>query len=384
MSLQRVAQLAGVSTSTVSRVVHEHPSVASETASAVRAAMQRLSFTPAVRRPRNGHAHPNYNGNAREIRRPATALGFLILGTSGANAAPAFEALLRGVSAACNDNGLSLKIGFVSSASHAPQWLLGREVGGLLLHGDQPADMADERLRSLPAVWLMANRRRPTWGDQVMPNNAVIGDLAAKYLIRRGHRRLAHLGVGGGAWSLRLRSFAFQHAAEDAGATARIFDGPSGQSPWIPPGVAPAGDYWNTDGLAAAADAMVADLLAGGSLLATGLFVAEDRLLPLVDHALRARGIRSGPGGDVEIISCNNERPHHAGLQSPAAVIDIHPEAIGRRGVEQLCWRMRNRDLRERVRTMVDPTLVEPAEPSPGRANGEARAAMFEETTNHV
>src|SRR4051812_26765258 len=104
MSLQRVAQLAGVSTSTVSRVVHEHPSVASETASAVRAAMQRLSFTPAVRRPRNGHASLNHNGNGHDLRQ-TTALGFLILGTSGANAAPAFEKLLRGVSAACNDNG---------------------------------------------------------------------------------------------------------------------------------------------------------------------------------------------------------------------------------------------------------------------------------------
>src|SRR4051812_26254164 len=131
MSLQRVAQLAGVSTSTVSRVVHEHPSVASETASVVRAAMQRLAFTPAVRRPRKAYSNGHSNGHSLDAHR-ATALGFLILGTSGANAAPAFEKLLRGVSAACNENGLALKIGFVSTAAHAPQWLLGREVGGLL------------------------------------------------------------------------------------------------------------------------------------------------------------------------------------------------------------------------------------------------------------
>ena len=363
MSLQRVAQLAGVSTSTVSRVVHDHPSVAADTASAVRAIMERLSFTPATRVRRTHRANGFHRDGLGDTAR-ATSLGFVILGASGANAAPAFEKLLRGVSAACNENGLSLTIGFVTDAARAPQWLLERKVDGLLLHGDQPASLVQERLRALPAVWLMANRRRPLWGDQVMPNNAVIGDLAAKYLIRRGHRRLAHLGVGGGAWSLRLRAFAFQHAAEDAGAEARVLDAPATAAE-------PNADYWCADGLAAAADAMVGELMSGGSPAATGLFVAEDRLLPLVDQALRARGVNSGSGGDVEIVSCNNEQPHHAGLQSRPAVIDIRPEAIGRRGVEQLVWRMRNRDVGERVRTMVDPVLIEPGSSQPFQRQSE-------------
>jgi LacI family transcriptional regulator len=348
MSLQRVAQLAGVSTSTVSRVVHDHPSVASGTATVVRDAIRRLEFSPAIRGRRVRREQP--------ARRQLASLGFVILGTSGANAAPAFEKLLRGVSASCNDSRLNLTIGFVTDAADVPQWLAARTVDGLLLHGELPTGALQERLRALPAVWLMANRRRPTWGDQVMPNNAVIGDLAARYLIRRGHRRLAHLGVGGGSWSLRLRAFAFAHAAEDAGASVRVLDAP-------PEATATSGhDYWCADGLAAAADQMVAGLTPGGDgrLAATGLFVAEDRLLPLVDRALAARGVRSGPGGDVEIVSCNNEQPHHAGLQSRPAVIDIRAEAIGRRGVEQLVWRARNPEVGERVRTMVEPVLIEP------------------------
>jgi LacI family transcriptional regulator len=360
MSLQRVAQLAGVSTSTVSRVVNEHPSVAGDTVTAVRDAMQRLNFTPNSRVRRHA-LRGDVVGHAK-----ATSVGFVVLGTTGANAAPAFEKLLRGVSSACYDNGVSLRIGFVSSLAHAPQWLMARQVDGLLLHGEAPAGLFPERTAPAPAVWLMGNRRRPRWGDQVMPNNAAIGDMAAKYLIRRGHRRLAHLGVGGGAWSLQLRAFAFEHAAEDAGAEARVFDAPVTTT---------STDYWCADGLAAAAEDLVSELMSGGAPVATGLFLAEDRLLPLVDRGLRARGVSSGPGGDVEIVSCNNERPHHAGLQSEPAVIDIHPEAIGRRGVEQLIWRLRNRDLSERVRTMVDPTLIEPAG-GPAVA-AESRAASF-------
>jgi DNA-binding LacI/PurR family transcriptional regulator len=322
--------------------------------------MQRLNFTPTSRVRRSF-------SRTDTVRAKAASVGFVMLGASGANAAPAFEKLLRGVSSACSDNGLSLRIGFVTDLAHAPQWLLARQVDGLLLHGEQP--LMHERLAggAAPAVWLMANRRRPTWGDQVLPNNAAIGDMAAKYLIRRGHRRLAHLGVGGGAWSLELRAFAFQHAAEDAGAEAHVFDARVTTT---------SSDYWCADGLAAAAEELVNELMSGGSPRATGLFLAEDRLLPLVDRALRSRGVSiGGPNGDVEIISCNNERPHHAGLQSEPAVIDIHPEAIGRRGVEQLIWRMRNRDVSERVRTMVDPTLIEPS--GGPEASAEARAVSF-------
>src|SRR5688500_10883535 len=172
MSLQRVAQLAGVSTSTVSRVVRDHPSVSSGTATAVRDAIRRLSFTPVTRMPRASR------DGAGE--RAVTSLGLVVLGTSGANAAPAFEKLLRGVSSACNDRGLSLTIGFITDAADVPNWILGRTVDGLLLHGEQPVSVLQDRLRSLPSVWLMANRRRPRWGDQGRPHNAGTGHAAAK------------------------------------------------------------------------------------------------------------------------------------------------------------------------------------------------------------
>jgi DNA-binding LacI/PurR family transcriptional regulator len=93
----------------------------------------------------------------------------------------------------------------------------------------------------------------------------------------------------------------------------------------------------------------------------TGLFIAEDRLLPAMDLALRARAARfGGDGRKFEIISCNNEQPHFVGLQDAPATIDIRPESIGRLGVEQLLWRMRNLGVPERVRVMVEPVLIEP------------------------
>ena len=339
MSMQRVAQLAGVSTSTVSRVFHDDPCVAADTAAAVRQVVQQLGFSPSPRRRRNGA-----NGKHHST---GNAIAFLVLGTSGANATPGFEKLLRGVSDAANANDLSLILSFVSDPAHIPTRLLERELAGVLCHGDQPGAAGLARLRSLPSVWLMANRHRPRWGDQVMPNNAVIGDMAGRYLVRQGHRKLAYLGIGPDGWSMRLRSFAFGKAAEDAGAEAHVFEAPAGH----------ANDYWGADGLTSAAQTLVEQVLATAPM-PTGLFIAEDRSLPAIDRALRARGIR--PGTDVEIVACNNEQPHYATLSAQPARIDIRSEAIGRRGVEQLVWRMRNADVAERVRVMVDPTLLEP------------------------
>jgi LacI family transcriptional regulator len=187
-----------------------------------------------------------------------------------------------------------------------------------------------------------------------MPDNTVIGELAAKYLVRRGHRRLAYLGVGKGVWSLGVRSLSFARTASDAGAAVQLLEAADERA---------GADLWAGDGIAGAAQVLVHQLLQTAPR-PTGLFVAEDRLLAAVVAALAGHGLVAGPGADVEIISCNNERPHLIGLAAPPATIDIRAEAIGRRGVEQLLWRMRNPGLQERIRTMVEPLIVEPGRPA--------------------
>ena len=350
MSMKRIAQLAGVSTSTVSRVFHEVPGVRADTAATVREVMGKLGFISAVRkRPhrRNG------SGNCYDVS--AGTIAFLVVGTTGSSATPAFENLLRGVSDAVNLNGLNLILSFISDPAQIPHRLLDeRKVVGVLCHGDQPGGRELAHLRKLPTVWLMANRDRPQWGDQVMPNNAVIGATAGGYLIRRGHRCLAYVGLQCEGWCMGLRSFTFVKAAEDAETMAHILEAPAGDH---------GSDYWRGGGLTSAAEAIVRQIV-GTTPMPTGLFIAEDRLLPEIDRALRARGIR--PGTEIEVISCNNEQPHYVGLAAQPARIDIRAEVIGRLGVEQLLWRVTNGlDVAERIRVMVDPVLIEPHDRAP-------------------
>src|SRR5439155_12580425 len=81
---------------------------------------------------------------------------------------------------------------------------------------------ARERLSRIPTVWLMGNRTRPGWGDQVLPEGFGIGELAAKYLLQRGHRHLAFFNLDRNHWSLRMYGYYFTAAATAADANVTV------------------------------------------------------------------------------------------------------------------------------------------------------------------
>jgi LacI family transcriptional regulator len=340
MSLTEVAAVAGVSASTVSRVLNEQHGVAPDTVEAVRVAMRKISFTPHTRRHR---AKKGSNGQSEQAR----TVGFLVFGTSGEHTAPAFTHLLRGVSIGARESNFDLFVSFVSNPDELPRRICEQRVGGILLHGEQPSKAVEAQLHGLPTVWLMANRFPPRWGDQVMPDNSSIGRIAAEYLHQKGCKSAAYLSASAPAWGLQVRELAFCQYLEDAGVRVEVLraalDSPQ--------------DFWEFDGAAARS---LAEQFARFNPRPQGLFVAEDRHAPTVYSALAEAGITLGTGGDVHLISCNNEMPYLNRLRPAPATLDIRAESIGRRGVEQLIWRLDHADVKERIRKMVEPLLIEP------------------------
>jgi LacI family transcriptional regulator len=351
MSVRRIAELAGVSTATVSRVMNAQQNVSATTIQSVRRAMSQLNLQPAAL-----GAFRRATAGKNGARRGAS-IAFLVLGTSGAQPAPAFEQLLRGIADASHHHGLKLTFSFVSDPTDVPVHLAHKHFDGVLLHGEKPAGPLEQRVRHIPCVWVMANRHRPTYGDQVMPNNTGIGVQAAGHLLARGHRRLAWLSCGDGSWFMGVRRLAFAALADEAGASAVFIEEPEERCH----------DIWQYDGLAGAAEKLVSRLLQLAPM-PTGLFVAEDRLLPAIDAALVRHGVDPRELSAVDVVSCNNERPHLIGLRVAPSTIDIRVESIGRRAVEQLLWRMRHPTFAESIRMMIEPVLV-----APQTLNGVAR-----------
>ena len=338
MSIVHVAKLAGVSSSTVSRVINNHPRVSTETVRAVREAMEKLQYTPSDRRP---GPKPGARAAAR-----TTTVALLVLGTSRDRSTPAFEELMRGVSGGVAKWNVKLVYHHVADPAQLPPQVLSTQFDGLLLHGALPPAATREILRQHPTVWLMGNRRRPDWGDQVMPDTYEIGDKAARYLIGRGHRHLAFFNLDQAHWPFRVASQSYGAAAIEAGGTATLLERPRQNDT----------AYWPQFAITAAEELIGQYLKL--ETKPTGIFVADDMQVAIVQPALQRAGVEIGPG-KVEVISCNNERPYLFGLNPKPAEIDIRVESIGYRGVERLLWRLNNRTVPERIVTAVEPVVID-------------------------
>jgi DNA-binding LacI/PurR family transcriptional regulator len=103
-------------------------------------------------------------------------------------------------------------------------------------------------------------------------------------------------------------------------------------------------------------DAVVDQLISAEGGMPTGLFIPRDVITIGVYRSLRARGLK--PGRDIDIISCDNT-PALDALEVRPATIDIRPEEIGRRAVEQLLWRIGNRDAPMNVTALVEPQIIQ-------------------------
>jgi LacI family transcriptional regulator len=339
MSIAEVAKLAGVSTSTVSRVINRDPRVARQTVGVVREAMERLQYAPSDRRP-----GPKPGARAAAARSASVAL--LVLGSSRDRATPAFDDLIRGVASGATAWELTLTYHHVFDLDRLPAQVLNAQVDGLLLHGALPPPATRERLQKFPCVWLMGNRSRPDWGDQVMPDAYEIGDKAARYLMGRGHRRLAFLNLDRNHWPFRVSGRSFLAAAQDAGADCEL----------ITDARAPDEDYW-PDFAIGAAEQLVQRFLHLDPR-PTGLYVADDMQVAVLQPALQRAGVAIGPG-QTEIISCNNEQTYLVGLFPKPAEIDVRVETVGYRGIERLLWRINHAGQSDRTVSAVEPAVID-------------------------
>lgn len=342
MSIVEVARIAGLSHSTVSRVINGRPGVAPETVEAVQRAMQAVGYTPSARRP--GPKPVDRNGVT------TGSVGLLMIGTEAMFArAPVTAAVFHAVEQALAEKGFNLIVGQVDDAGRLPPTVARGQIDGLLLHGYAPPASIRRRLERHPSVWLLSPRSaRGYWGDRVCPDNELIGRLAAEHLVAtRGHRSLGYLFFSPTHAGFRQRAEAFVDTAEELGATARL----------VPDDVQNRGPTRREEHDERETERIL-DMLIEDGPLPDAIFVPRDRLTPKVYRGLRRRGIE--PGRDIEVMSCDNE-PILEALDPRPATIDVQPRLIGRQAVEQLALRMAARDRAVRATVTVEPRLV-PAE----------------------
>jgi LacI family transcriptional regulator len=182
--MKEVAAVAGVSLSTVSRVVNGHPPVAPELAVKVERAVEML-----------GYRHNHAAGTLRRANGLSHSLGLIFDDVGN----PFFAAIHRGVEEVARTRGVVTFAGSSDSDAERERELtegvLARRVDGLIIV--PTAHDYTHLVREMEAgigVVFIDRPARTVDADCVLSENRAGARTAVEHLVARGHRRIAYVG----------------------------------------------------------------------------------------------------------------------------------------------------------------------------------------------
>jgi DNA-binding LacI/PurR family transcriptional regulator len=289
-------------------------------------------------------------------RRRRGNLGIVLIGMDESLAhLPVITEALHGVELATAAEGINLMLANVPQADRVPAFLAKRQVDGIVvkspLLGDFKACASAELVAAIsqvPHVWLIG-RPDGASGDVCAIDNDAGARLAAEFLHGKGHRRIGYLHPRPGQTRSESLKMSFTMHAQRLGMSVQPFENAL-QHPvrWPLPAITqptdilPLLDRWS---------ALPAESRP------TAMLVPADSIAVQLYAALRQRGLQAGK--DLSVLSFNHEKPLVLGLMPALTTIDIRAEAIGRRAVERLLWRIDHPEDVVATKVVVEPLLVE-------------------------
>jgi len=204
-TIRDVAERAGVSTATVSRVLAGIGNPRPDTAASVMAAVEALDYRP--------------SGVARSLRMKRTrTLGLIVTDIQN----PFFPELVQAADQAARDLGYSIILGSAAYDEHrAVEYLdlmVDRRVDGLIIASSQVSEESWRWLANSPVPVVVVNAEPAGMPITVVTSDNETGArLAAEHLLALGHRKLAYV-RGMEAFSADVPRFrGFQKACRAAG-----------------------------------------------------------------------------------------------------------------------------------------------------------------------
>jgi DNA-binding LacI/PurR family transcriptional regulator len=189
----------------------------------------------------------------------------------------------------------------------------------------------------------------PAWADWITPDYFKIGELAAKNLIDRGHRRLGYFNLTpGNPGTTEEVSWGFEKACRNVSIKPIILEEASEKNNPI----------WNGIQYSQQTRHLMSKLLDMPSdNRPTGILVSEYSVIRTVYDVIIERGLR--PGDDIEVVSRVHEESYLSALSPRPASISTSRQQMAEQVVERLLYRMRNPDAPAGIRIMIPPTLIQ-------------------------
>lgn len=201
-TIRTVAQLAGVSKSSVSRYLQRSPHLTDEARDSIAKAIKELDYRP--------------NGNARSIRAKRThSVGVLVNDLRQ----PWFVEFLQGLGDALHRHGLSPLVGDGRLDRRTDERLVNSfmdmRFDGLVLAGTmQVSDTIVEAANRIPTVVGGTRLFDASTIDLVVQDDNLVAQLAVNHLLELGHTSIAHVGSDAGVvFDARLSTYSSMMAA---------------------------------------------------------------------------------------------------------------------------------------------------------------------------
>lgn len=296
VSMADVAQRAGVSGQTVSRVVNASPRVDPDTRARVEAAMTELGYRP--------------HRAARALRTGRTQTIGLVVSTL---ASVGNTRMLQAVADAAAARGYALTVvtlGAAGPVAAAFERLAEQGVDGAIVLNEATERVRGADVRAAGLRLVVVDSPRDERFGVVETDHAAGAASAVDHLLGRGHATVHHLGGPEGSFAAGERERGWREALAAAGAPA-------------PPVVR--GDWTSASGFAAASA-----LLSAG---ATAVFAANDQMALGVLRAVAESG-RAVPG-DVSVVGFD-DIADAADYRPPLTTVRQDFDALGARAVAAL------------------------------------------------
>lgn len=324
VTLQDVAEHAGVSRATASLIVRGSPKIAEKTRKKVLDSMREL-----------GYVYDRIAANMRSQN--SSTVGLII--TDVAN--PYYAELLRGVHNTLEEAGYIVFLGTTFDSDPKQEQLISRmlehRVGGMILcpvSDSSPESI--ERIKNIDIPLVLAVRELEDIScDYVGIDYAVGAQMAVNHLILKGHQRIAFLGgtSESSAWKERRRGYerALQHAGIELDPSLII------ESPVTREG-----------GMSTVRKALLE------TKPPTAAFCFNDLVAHGVMLGLNEAGLQAGKDMAIVGFDNNNEAPLY---NPPLTTVSSYARLIGSQAASLLHQRMVNHD-RENQRIILQPELI--------------------------
>ncbi len=303
--MKEVAEVAGVSVTTVSRYFNDPDSVKSATRSKVAEVVQEMGFAP--------------NRIARNFRTGST--GIIVVVVSGIGD-PFFTDVMEGINRVASE--LSYMILIKEADAHPvakdelTNFILSKQSDGIILLGARsPFSDSLKNSRVIPPIVICCEAVVP--GLESLPavriDNLAAGKDATKHLLQLGHQKIACIGGQEGSILTREREMGFREAMKEAGLKVN--------EAWVAPG---------SLSIEGGRKATRRILKMGGK--PTAIFCTNDEMALGAYAEIAAAGLRIPD--DISIMGYDNTR--YAEVMTPPLTTIAQPaQEIGEHGLYLLC-----------------------------------------------